>query len=417
MNALAPNPGPSRRVAYLVNHYPKVSHSFIRREILALERRGLEVLRFSVRGADDRLVDEEDQRERTKTRYLLAGGGAGLLLALTLTALTRPFALLRALGQARRLASGSERSFLHHMAYLAEACLLLRWLGKQRVEHLHAHFGTNSAEVAQLTHALGGPRYSFTVHGPEEFDKPGSLGLAQKASHAHAVVAISSFGKSQLQRWLRYEDWSKLHVVHCGLEPSFHQVPATPPAERPRFVCVGRLCEQKGQLTLLEACAVLKRRNVDFELVLAGDGEMREVIEQRIAQLNLGAQVTITGWISSGRVREELLACRALVMPSFAEGLPVAIMESLALRRPVVSTYVAGIPELVRPGSEGWLVPAGDPVALADALAECATATVDSLTAMGERGYARVLERHDVDREATKLTHVFDLELSPEVLR
>ncbi len=399
--------GPSLRVAYLVNHYPKVSHSFIRREILALERRGVRIERFSIRGANDTLVDTEDQSEQKKTRYVLAAGAWGLLVSVFFFALTRPLRFLRGLRETLGIARRSDRTLPFHLASLAEACRLLPWLEEAAIAHVHAHFGTNPAEVALLLRAIGGPSYSFTVHGPEEFDKPEFLGLKTKAAKAHFVVAISSFGRSQLFRWLDSSDWSKVVTVHCGLEPAFHAVEPSDPPIRPRFVSVGRLCEQKGQLVLLDACGVLRKAGVDFELVLAGDGEMRPQVESKIAEHDLGACVRITGWISGATVRSEILAARALVMPSFAEGLPVAIMESLALRRPVISTYVAGIPELIRPGREGWLVPAGDSEALAQAMQECLAASPESLTEMAASGHARVLARHDIDREAERLHSLF----------
>jgi len=221
------------------------------------------------------------------------------------------------------------------------------------------------------------------------------------------VAAISAYGRSQLFRWVDHAHWSKVKVVHCGLEQAFHNVPAVAVPSAPRLVCVGRLCEQKGQLLLLEAARILAARGVAFEIVLAGDGEMREQIEALIAQYQLQAQVRITGWISSDQVRAEILAARAMVLPSFAEGLPVVIMEAMALRRPVLTTYVAGIPELVRQGENGWLFPAGDVDELAAALADCLAQPADVLQRMGEAAYQRVLERHDIDTEATKLAHLF----------
>lgn len=395
------------RVAYLVNHYPKVSHSFIRREILALERQGVEVERISVRGAEDSLFDPEDQREQQRTRYVLARGLFYVLLVAIGFSLRRPGRFLQGLRLALALSRRSDRSLAHHLVYLAEACLVATWLADTRVSHLHAHFGTNPAEVALLTHALGGPPYSFTVHGPEEFDKPEALALRRKIRHARFVVAISSYGRSQLSRWIEPVDWPKIEIVHCGLEPAFHEVTSGSPASAPRFVCVGRLCEQKGQLVALDAVALLRQRGVTCELVLAGDGEMRDAVERRSAELGVTDCVRITGWLSSGQVRDEILASRALVMPSFAEGLPVAIMEAMALRRPVISTYVAGIPELVRPEREGWLVPASDVAALADAMERCVVASTETLERMSLSARQRVLERHDVDQEAARLRLLF----------
>ena len=153
----------------------------------------------------------------------------------------------------------------------------------------------------------------------------------------------------------------------------------------------------KGQLLLIEAVAALVGRGVEVELVLAGDGEMRSAVEESIASHGIGDRVRITGWISSAQVRDELLAARALVLPSFAEGLPV-----------VISTFVAGIPELVRDGIDGWLVPAGDVDALADAMTACLTTSAGRLEEMGRSGHERVGVRHSIDVEAGRLRSMFD---------
>jgi len=393
------------KIAYLVNQYPKVSHSFIRREILALERQGIEVARVAVRGWGDTLVDPEDQRERAQTRYVLQGGALGLAGAVLRQMVATPVRFARALGLAWRMGQRAARPWPIHLIYLAEACRMLPWVAD--VRHLHAHFGTNSAEVAMLVHALGGPAYSFTVHGPEEFDQPEFLHLAEKIRRAAFVVAISSYGRSQLYRWIGERDWVKVQVVHCGIEPAFHAGEIAAPPAAPRIVCVGRLCEQKGQLLLVSAVERLVRKGTPVELVLAGDGEMRPQIEALIERSSLQQHVRITGWIGSDTVRAEIVAARALVLPSFAEGLPVVIMEAMALRRPVLSTYVAGIPELVRPGREGWLFAAGDVDALVAALEEMLATAPATLEAMGRAAQVRVLERHAIDTEAAKLARLF----------
>ncbi|AKU10729.1 glycosyltransferase family protein [Azoarcus sp. CIB] len=395
------------RIAYLINQYPKVSHSFIRREILALERQGFDVLRIAVRGWDAELVDAEDRAEQARTTYLLRDGMGALAKAVVQVALHRPGRFLAALRLALRMGRRADRPWPYHLVYLAEACRALPALREFGARHVHAHFGTNPAEVAMLIEALAGVPYSFTVHGPDEFDKPGFLGTGEKIRRSAFVVAISSFGRSQLFRWAAHRDWERVKIVHCGLEPAFHCVPATPVPAAPRLVCVGRLCEQKGQLLLVEALARLAAQNIDFEMVFAGDGELRGEIERLVARHGLQGRIRITGWISSEQVRDEILAARALVLPSFAEGLPVVIMEALALRRPVATTYVAGIPELVRPQENGWLFPAGSVEALATVLETVLAAPAAELERMGEAGRRRVLERHDVDREAAKLADYF----------
>jgi len=394
------------RIAYLINQYPKVSHSFIRREILALERQGFEIMRISIRGWDNDLADEADLAEREKTTYVLRSGSLALAAAVITASIARPIHFARALALATRMGWRAERPLPYHLVYLLEACLIQRWLNKSKVQHLHAHFGTNSAEVAMLVRELGGPSWSFTVHGPEEFDKPFFIGLPEKLRRAAFVVAVSSFGRSQLFRLVDHREWNKIHVVRCGLEPSFFAGQPTYPETR-NLVCVGRLCEQKGQLLLIEAIHHLAEAGTDFTLTLVGDGELRPELEALIRDYKLQAKVRITGWISNGEVRKRILVARALVLPSFAEGLPVVIMEAMALRRPVISTYVAGIPELVRDGEHGWLVPAGNVEALAKAIESCLETPADILQKMSEAAFERAAQFHNIGAESAKLTALF----------
>ncbi|MFN9708340.1 MAG: glycosyltransferase family 4 protein [Burkholderiales bacterium] len=395
-------------VAYLINQYPKVSHSFIRREIQALERQGVCVERWAMRGWTGPLADTQDHAERERTRYILQQGAASLVFAVMVAMWCNPVAFLRAAGLATCVGWVSHRPLWVHWVYLAEASLVARWLRDQGISHLHAHFGTNAAQVAMLAHILSGVAYSFTVHGPEEFDQPQALALGEKLQYAAFVVAVSSYGRSQLWRWVPLSQWSKVEVVHCGLEPGFYAHIEGTASQAPRLVCVGRLCEQKGQLLLLQAAALIIRQGLPFELVLAGDGDMRPQVEELIDELNLRDHVRITGWISSSQVRSELLNARALVLPSFAEGLPVVLMEAMALRRPVISTFVAGIPELVRQGREGWLVSPGDVDSLARTLYTCLTAPLQRLSRMGQLAHARVLARHDIDHQVLKLRRLFE---------
>lgn len=395
------------KIAYLINQYPKVSHSFIRREILALEACGLIILRFAVRSCADELVDEADQQELKKTRFLLEGGAIALLQGLLKVMLRHPSRFLQAAGLTLKLGWRSEQGVLKHLAYLAEACVLLNWLAEAEVTHVHAHFGTNPATVAMLCRMLGGPPFSFTVHGPEEFDKVEAIALPQKIEQAAFVVAISSFGRSQLYRWTRPEQWSKIRVVHCGVDANFLAIAPTPIPDQPRFVCVGRLSEQKGQLLLIEAAKRLAEEGLSFELVLVGDGELRSPIEALIARYQLQDQIKITGWANTTQVRDHLLNAKVMVLPSFAEGLPVVIMEALALRRPVISTYIAGIPELVENNTCGWLITPGSIEALVSAMRSALLTSPDKLEYMGQVGFERVALDHNIDVEAGKLSVLF----------
>lgn len=396
------------RLAYFVNQYPKVSHTFIRREIRAIEALGFEVQRYALReSAGETLVEATDVAERERTRYIVAQGLPSLAWSVLVLALRRPAGLWRAAAMMWRIARSSHRPLLMHLASLAEAAVLARWTEEAGAQHLHVHFGTNSAEVALFARLWGGVPYSLTLHGSDEWDRPLQWALREKVEHAAFVVAISSFTRAQLMRWVRIEDNAKLHVVHCGVDDSFLAMPPTPVPDVQRFVCVGRLCNEKAQPLLIEALALLRERGLRPQLVLAGDGELRRRVEALIDSYDLRSQVTLTGWVDGDRVRSEIVAARALVMPSCMEGLPVALIEAMTLGRPVVSSYVGGIPELVRPGKEGWLVVAGCAEGIADALQQCLTTPVETLTQMGRDGHARALERHRIGDAAEQLARLF----------
>ncbi len=389
-------------ICYFVNQYPKVSHTFIRREILGLESLGAKVIRVAARNSPEELVDETDKQELTKTRCIALGNKKGLLKSGFKQFLSTPLNFIKAIGVAFQLAFNDQNRYFYNLIYLLEACELLRICNEQQVDHIHAHFGTNSTSVVLLCKILGGPNYSFTVHGPEEFDKPIQISLGKKIQHASFVVAITSYCRSQLMRWCSFDHWKKITIVHCAVDDQLLAKEHKPITKANHFINIGRLSEQKGQMLLVQAIALLKQRNVDVHLSLIGDGELRGEIERFIKANGLENNITLLGWCSTAQIVEALDDCTALLLPSFAEGLPVSIMESLARKRPVLSTYIAGIPELIDEKS-GWLIPAGDDMAIADEIEKIIQLTPDELNALGEYGYQRVSNEHDSVQEAEKL--------------
>jgi colanic acid/amylovoran biosynthesis glycosyltransferase len=391
------------KVAYLVNQYPKVSHAFIRREIRAVEMAGVAVSRYSLRRAGEQLLDSADCAEAERTQVLQETGALTLVRAVLVVALGAPLRFVRGLRLALALGGRSPRGRFHHLAYLAEACLLLRGLRREKIGHVHTHFGTNSATVALLCCALGDVRFSFTAHGPEEFDLAWPWSLRNKIESAAFVVAVSNFGRSQLYRQCGHQHWPRIHVVPCGVDQQFLEGEPSAIREPRRLLCIGRLAEQKGQLLLIEALARLQRAGRDPHLTLIGEGELRAELEQAIAAHGLQGNVEMVGSADGRTIRRALDDACALVLPSFAEGLPVVIMEAMARGRPVLSTYVAGIPELVQPGQNGWLVPAGSVEALATAMQAILDAPVEQLAELGRRGRALVAEQHDIGRIGERL--------------
>ncbi len=397
------------RVAYLVNQYPKTSHSFIRREIAALERHGVEVERFTIRKVTEPLPDERDQAEIVKTQVLLDRNK--VLTESMLTAAASPAAVASALAEATTLARAAGTSRSKYVAYLAEAATLASLLNDSGINHVHAHFGTNSATVALLWSILSGGTYSLTVHGPEEFDSPAALSLGRKVAGSSFTAAISDYCRSQLCRWTAYEHWDKIVKVRCAVDGSYLATPPSPVPEKQRFLFIGRLCEQKAPMLLLEAAIELLQTR-SFELAFVGDGEFRDMMERRIQAAGVSDSVQILGWRSGGEVRDELERSQVMVLPSFAEGLPVVIMEALAIGRPVISTTIAGIPELVKHGDNGWLVPPGNVSELVTAMAAALDTPQSTLEMMGKSGRAAVERNHNDDIEAATLIGHFERAMS-----
>jgi colanic acid/amylovoran biosynthesis glycosyltransferase len=384
------------RIAYLCNVYPAVSHSFIRREIEGIEAVGHEVQRFSIRAAKPALKDEADLHELALTQTVLGQGVARLGINLVGLCLSRPRKASGALGRALRLSGPGLGSKARHLAYWLEAAWLARRMEQLRVEHLHAHFGTNPAAVAAIVRAWGGPPFSFTVHGPDEFDAPVTLSLSAKVEAASFVVAITSFCRSQLMRWSSREQWSKIELIRCGLDDAILSGRQTVVSDTSTvFVCVGRLSAQKGLPLLLEACECLNRAGETFSLTIIGGGELRSKIEEEISRRCLQDTVKLAGVCSTPEMHQHLQSARAMVLPSFAEGLPMTIMEAFAYSRPVITTAIAGIPELVDTDC-GWVIPAGSVEALVEAMGMALHAPAEELARKGAVGQERVRRLHDV---------------------
>lgn len=396
-------------LGYLTSVYARASDTFIRNEVLELRRRGQVVHTYSIREPEpEQLVSEEIQRERASTLYILPGHALGAVLAAARLGLTRPARTLAAFALGWRTGAKGLRARAMQLAYFLEACFLAVRLRADGVRHLHVHLEEQPATVGMLAAALAGLPFSVAVHGPYIFRAPLQWALGEKIARAAFVTCISEFTRSQCMLYAPLASWPKLRLVRCAPHPSFlAEAPAPIPAER-RLLWVGRVCEEKGVPILIEAAAELTRAGLEFELELVGDGPLLPAIRARIAREGLERRVRTLGWAGSDAVRARLVAARVLVQPSFAEGLPVVLMEALALGRPVISTFVAGIPELVENDVDGWIVPAGSAAALANAMRAAIEASPAALERLGRAGRARVLANHRVETEVATLLALFE---------
>ena len=361
------------KLGYLISQYPAFSHTFILREVLGLRALNLDIQVASINSPDrpDEHLIADELSERKRTFYVKSAGASVALLALFGFLRREPGAVLRGLLLALRLAGSDIRCLPLQIAYWAEALILWRWAVRQQLGHLHVHFATPASMVALLFSRMSGIPYSITVHGPDEFYDIGKYRLREKFEAARFLICISDFARSQVMRVLPYRHWSKIQVCRLGVFPE--QFPCREPvivdAARPlKLLCVGRLCEAKGQAVLIHAVAEMRQRGQDCSLTLVGGGELRTELEALVTDLGLTSHVTFTGALNQDQVRKHFAQADAFVLASFAEGVPIVLMEAMALGIPVFSTRITGIPELITEGGTGTLVPAGSVSALADAL-------------------------------------------------
>jgi glycosyltransferase involved in cell wall biosynthesis len=393
------------KIAYLMNTYPITSTTFIRREIEVLEELGLEVVRYAGRRWADQLVDPLDIAECDRTRYLLSGNLKGLMLALAREIAVNPLGLARGiLASLTLIRHGGE--LVRNVAYLLQAVCLRQWSQRDRIRHIHVHFSTNAAAVAMLSRIMGGVGYSFTAHGPDEFLETRRKILDLKLRHAAFAVAITDFCRVQLVLLSGMEHWDKIHVVRCGLKLEDFEPHPEMSADNQTVVCLGRLCTQKGQVLIPKAVAALRNDFPQLKVILIGGGESRDAVEAVVARHEVGDMVELRGWMANDQARRLVRDGRVLLLPSFAEGLPIVIMEALALNRPVISTYIAGIPELVDEAC-GWIIPAGSEESLEAALRAALQASPEELLAKGREGRARVERLHDLRHSARTLRDRF----------
>lgn len=357
----------SGSIAYLTGDYPKVSHTFILREVESLRAAGLKVVTCSIRKpAASEFKGEEEQRARAETFYVLAAAKNPLrLIAAHARAFVRsPGTWLSTLMLALRTRSPGLKALAWQLFYFAEAGVLAEHLRSNGVRHLHNHFGNSSCSVAMMASGISGIPFSFTEHGPAIFFEVDRWALGEKIARARFVVAISHFCRSQLMLFSDPAHWDKIAIVHCGVDPSaYGRKPRKDFGKRVIFV--GRLDPVKGGPLLIEALAHVIARHPDARLTLIGDGPTRALVETKAEALGIAGAVTFAGFQSQGVVAAMLEDADMLVLPSFAEGVPVVLMEAMASRIPVIASRVAGVQELVEDGVVGFAVPPGDVATLA----------------------------------------------------
>lgn len=404
-----------QKLAYLVSQYPGISHTFILREV-----RGLRALGFSIQVASVNLPDrgdadlaQEEREEKDKTFYIKQAGVSGAVAAHVSLFIRKPLKYLKALFYALSLGGLDLKKVAYGFFYFVEAVMLGRWLEKTGVSNLHVHFATPASTVAMILTRLQPITFSLTVHGPDEFyDVPGYL-LKEKVEAAAFVCCIGQYARSQLMRLSDPSHWNKFEVAPLGVDIS-QFAPRVPRQDPGPFeaICVGRLVPAKGQHILVGAIRLLKDQGREIKLRFVGDGPDRQSLESMVQRLGIEDSVIFEGKVNQDRIRDLYARADAFVLASFAEGIPVVLMEAMAMEIPCVTTCITGIPELIRDGIDGFLVSPSSREALATALGRLID-DPNLRKQIGAAGRNRVAEKYNLEINIPRLGEVFKRRLEP----
>jgi len=395
-----------RRIVYLLHRFPRITDTFIKREIRSLQIAGTDVRVISVWKPNERETTPDILAQWAPDTHFIFPRSTASILRMVITVIWRsPHRFFATLYLALSTSRPGIRGLAYQVFYFLEAILVAQELRQLAASHVHNHIGDQSGTVTMLAAHLAGIGYSITFHGwPVFFDAKYSR-IKEKVLGARFIRSISYFCRSQLMMFSDCDDPTPFKVVHCGL--TIGKYTYRPPKEQVRrLICTARLSPEKGLRFAIEALRRLLDKGYNLELRLAGDGPSKAHLEALTIRLKVVDQVKFLGFLTEDEVISELQTSDLFVLPSFVEGLPVSAMEAMAVGVPVIATNIAGASELIEDGKTGLLVRPSDAEALADAVVRMIEDHGFRLRA-AEFGRKKVVEEFDVDKESAKLNQNF----------
>lgn len=398
-----------KKILYLCSEYPALSHTFIDKEIDELEKNNFEVLTASINYPKNFDKFSVDYQNRTAKTYYIKNEKKIEILALVLKyKLSNPLRFLKVLNFAYEISvKNGVKDFKKFVGYFIEAILLHNHMKRNNIKHVHIHFANPASTVAMIAKEFGEIEYSISVHGPDEFYNTKENLVMEKVEGAKFIRTISHFCTSQLMRESDPKYWNKFNIVRCGID--LNQFRPIEKIENNVFniVCVGRLTPSKGQTILIGAVKILIEKVENFKLILVGGGEDFETIKEKIEKDNLNKYIELKGPVSHETVKEILTSADIFVLPSFAEGVPVALMEAMAMKIPVISTKIAGIPELIEDYKDGFLVEASNESQLAELLVNLINKEID-LEKIRDNARKKIEEKYNIEKNINGMIDLFN---------
>jgi colanic acid/amylovoran biosynthesis glycosyltransferase len=400
----------SMPIAYISQVFPSLTTTFIYREVSALENIGFDITTLSIWKPDVNILSAESKELVDRTVYVFPISWLPFFAAHFYFLFTHPLQYVGTLLFVLTRRGETKRNRLRSFFHFGEAIFLAAEVKKRGIQHVHAHFSINAASIALVISRMLGISFSFTAHNIFFTDR---LLLEEKCKAARFVVAISEYSRDYLLQLVPKQNRDKFHVVHCGVSIDQYSPPASKRCNPSWLIfSISQLVERKGLDILVQACRILNERGHDFQCIIAGDGPQRSLLEQMITEYNLCDQVQLVGTVFQEQLSSYLNQADVFVLPCVTvntgeqDGIPVVLMEAMAMELPTVSTYVSGIPELIQDGASGLLVPERDPEALVDAMQQLLRDR--GLGArLGKNARQQVLREFDINENARRLAGLF----------
>ncbi len=402
-----------QKIAYLISQYPAISHTFFLREVTRLREKGFDIHVASINETDRPLdqLTEQEREEQNRTYYIKKGGILQALKDLGTTLFTRPLGFFRGLFYTLYLGGTDLKRLLWNMFYFTEAVMVGSWMNSHSINHLHVYFANPASSVGLIMSKTFPHTFSISIHGPDIFENVQLNYLSEKIKGATFICCIGKYARSQLMRHCPVGQWDKFEIAPLGIDPDIYT--PKPFVENPApfsLLCVGRLVPAKGQHILIAAMELLVKEGHPVKLQLVGDGPDRITLERDVKKWQLTEYVTFSGALNQEDTLEAFREADLFILPSFAEGTPVVLMEAMAMEIPCIATYITGIPELIEDNKEGLLVPPSDAEELAKAVAHLIKKT-DVRKQMGIWGRERILQDYHLEKNINHLGHIYSRRL------
>lgn len=397
------------KIAYVLNSFPALSETFIRQEILELERQQLSLHIFSLSKPSVNDGAGGNWEGHTPLTYLATSSLLNRLLGVGQYFLKAPLRVLKTF-----LLTSKYYGLRSACAALLYAVSLIQQLECEQIHHVHAHYATEPTAVAQVVYLLSGIPYSFTAHAYDIYLSPRPT-LKYKMQMARFIVTCTAYNQHYLEQ-INELMAERIYCIYHGLNlkvfPISDQTPLVRSQDPPCILTVSRLVEKKGLSYLIQACAILKRRGYRFTVRIAGEGPLRDILQREIHLAGLSENLSLLGSVAHEEVVKLYQQATIVALPCIIgkdgdrDGIPNVLVEALYMGLPVVSTPISGIPELISSEVNGLLVPSQDSNALADALARLLDDD-ELCKRLSIAGRQTVLEQFNMSRNATRLLNLF----------